>query len=150
MTETLQGPTETSPDLPAIAAYTAHYDLPAEVAASEWRFVTEAERVKFRALADAVIMVAGLPHAGLAAELAKVQRGAQTLGMVVTRQARDLYAMHIDVSRGDLEAVAQRVLNSIPDVDDNPPAEQWNGTETGSQWLDRTRDALAGDGTATS
>jgi hypothetical protein len=74
------------------------------------------------------------------AELDKVQRGAATLGMVVVRQARDLYAMHIDVSRGDLEAVKQRVLNAIPDVDDNEPAEQWNGTETGSEWLERTRD----------
>jgi hypothetical protein len=74
------------------------------------------------------------------AELDKVQRGAATLGMVVVRQARDLYAMHIDVTRGDLEAVRQRVLNAIPDVDDNEPAEQWNGTETGSEWLERTRD----------
>jgi hypothetical protein len=48
--------------------------------------------------------------------------------------------MHIDVTRGDLEAVRQRVLNAIPDVDDNEPAEQWNGTETGSEWLERTRD----------
>jgi hypothetical protein len=74
------------------------------------------------------------------AELDKVQRGAATLGMVVVRQARDLYAMHIDVSRGDLEAVAQRVLNAVPDVDDNEPAGQWNGTETGTEWLERTRE----------
>ena len=30
---------------------------------------------------------------------------------------------------------------SVPDVDDNPPDEQWNGTETGSEWFWRTRDA---------
>ena len=84
--------------------------------------------------------VAAGETADVRAELAKVQRGAQTLGMVVTRQARDLYAMHIDVSRGDLEAVAQRVLAAIPDCDDNEPAEQWNGTETGSEWLERTRE----------
>lgn len=74
------------------------------------------------------------------AELAKVQRAAQTLGMVVERQARDLYAMWIDVSRGDLEAVKERVLNSIPDCDDNEPDQQWNGTETGDEWFDRTRE----------
>lgn len=79
-------------------------------------------------------------------ELAKVQRGAQTLGMVVERLARDLYAMWIDVSRGDLAAVRERVLNSIPDCDDNEPADQWNGTETGSEWFERTDDRFARGG----
>lgn len=73
-------------------------------------------------------------------ELARVQRAAGTLGMVVERLARDLYAMWVDVSRGDLEAVRERVLNSIPDCDDNEAAEQWNGTETGDEWFDRTRE----------
>lgn len=74
------------------------------------------------------------------AELAKVQRGAQVLGMVVTRQARDLYAAWVDIARGDMAAVRERVLNAQPDCDDNEPGDQWNGTETGGQWFDRTRE----------
>lgn len=77
---------------------------------------------------------------GLEAELAKVQGAARTLGMVVTHQARDLYAAWIDVSRGDLQAVRERVLNSVPDCDDNGPGGQWNGTEAGDEWFERTRE----------
>jgi hypothetical protein len=88
--------------------------------------------------------------AAVTAELAKVQRGAQTLGMVVERLSRDLYAMWIDVSRGDLEAVRERVLNAIPDCDDNEPQDQWNGTETGSEWLRRTREPFARGGIVSS
>lgn len=77
--------------------------------------------------------------AAVTAERDKLQRACQTLGHVVELQARDLYAMWIDVSRGDLKAVRERVLNSIPDVDDHEPDEQWNGTETGGEWFWRTR-----------
>jgi hypothetical protein len=70
----------------------------------------------------------------------KLQRACETLGRVVVGQARDLYAMWIDVSRGDMDAVRERVLNTIPDVDDNEPDEQWNGTETGGEWFWRTKE----------
>lgn len=90
--------------------------------------------------ASVTVLDAAPELADVQAELAKVQRGAQTLGMVVTRQARDLYAMWIDVSRGDLEAVKERVLSAIPDCDDNEPGEQWDGTETGREWFERTRE----------
>jgi hypothetical protein len=89
---------------------------------------------------------------GLAAALAeviaerdKLQQACQTLGTVVERLARDRYASWIDASRGDMDAVRQGVLNSMPDVDDNEPDEQWNGTETGSEWFWRTRDAGRAD-----
>jgi hypothetical protein len=78
--------------------------------------------------------------AAVTAERDKIQRACQTLGRVVVHQARDLYAMWIDVSRGDMDAVRERVLNVLPDVDDNEPDEQWNGTETGGEWFWRTKE----------
>ena len=54
-----------SPDLPAITAYSVHYGLGTEAAVSEWKFITEGERAKFRALADAVLAVAGLRAASV-------------------------------------------------------------------------------------
>lgn len=102
----------------------------------------ESQRVKDRVFAAVVLAMSGhgaAPGAADArAELARVRRAAQTLGMVVTYQARNLYAMWVDVSRDDLAAVRERVLNALPDADGNEPGGQWNGTETGDEWLKRT------------
>jgi hypothetical protein len=100
----------------------------------DWDDLPVSEQAKWGAIEQAAV--------NASPELAKLQQACQTLGMVVERQARDLYAMWVDVSRGDLEAVRERVLNAIPDVDDNEPGEQWNGTETGDEWFDRTREGL--------
>ena len=97
-----------------------------------------AEQLAAIARPDAGVQQTLDPWAAVTAERDKLQQACQTLGMVVERQARDLYAMWIDVSRGDMAAVRERVLNTIPDVDDNEPDEQWNGTETGSEWFWRT------------
>lgn len=82
--------------------------------------------------------------ATLREELAKANRACQTLGKVVAGQSRSLYAAWIEVRRGDLDAAAQWVLNSVPDVWDGPPEEEWNGTETGGEWFDRTIEPAGG------
>lgn len=70
----------------------------------------------------------------------RLQGACVTLGRTVEHQARMIYAAGIDVALSDFRAAAQWVLNATPDVDDNDPDDQWNGTETGAQWFERTRD----------
>jgi len=78
--------------------------------------------------------------AAVEAERDKLQRACETLGKAVVWQAETLYCAWIEISRGDLPSAAQWILNGIPDVDDNPPDQQWNGTETAQEWFDRTRE----------
>ena len=79
------------------------------------------------------------------AEREKLQQACRDLAQAVKRQAQDLYAMWIDVSRGDMNAARERVLNARPDGDDHAPDERWNGTESGTQWFERTLDAEDAD-----
>lgn len=75
-------------------------------------------------------------------ELAKLRGACRTMGKVITGMARSMEAARIEMLQNGPEAAMQWILNSIPDVDDNDPGDQWNGTETAAQWLDRQR---AGD-----
>lgn len=75
------------------------------------------------------------------AELARLRSGAETLGKIVCWQAQSMQAARIEMIQNGPEKAMQWILNSIPDVDDNDPADQWNGTETAHEWLDRQRAA---------
>lgn len=75
------------------------------------------------------------------AELARVQSAAQTLGRVVTWQARSMEAARIEMLQNGPEKAMQWILNSIPDVDDNDPEDQWDGKESAAEWIDRVQAA---------
>jgi hypothetical protein len=75
------------------------------------------------------------------AEMARLRNGAHQLGKIVAWQAQSMEAARIEMIQNGPEKAMQWILNSIPDVDDNDPEDQWNGTETASEWLDRQQAA---------
>ena len=74
-------------------------------------------------------------------ELSRVQSAARTLGKVVTRMAQSMEAARIEMIQNGPEAAMQWILNSLPDVSDEAPEDQWDGKETATQWIDRTQAA---------
>lgn len=79
--------------------------------------------------------------ARLKAELSRVQSAAQTLGKIVARMAQSMEAARIEMIQNGPEAAMQWILNSLPDVSDEAPGDQWDGKETARQWIDRTQAA---------
>jgi hypothetical protein len=61
---------------------------------------------------------------------------ADALAKLTESRERVMYAALIDVTHGDPNDALQ-LLNEQLDGFDGP---QWNGTETGEQWLERTRE----------
>jgi hypothetical protein len=76
------------------------------------------------------------------AENARLAEGGRQLGHVVSGQARSLYAASIDLHRRDVQAAAG-IISEMADGYDGP---EWNGTETGTEWLERTRGKDGGAG----
>jgi hypothetical protein len=74
-------------------------------------------------------------------EVRKLRNACRTMGKVITGMARSMEAARIEMLQNGPEAAMQWILNSIPDVDDNDPEDQWNGTETAGEWLDRQQAA---------
>ena len=74
-------------------------------------------------------------------ELSRVQSAARTLGKVITRLAESMEAARIEMIQNGPEAAMQWILNSLPDVSDEAPEDQWDGKETATQWIDRTQAA---------
>ena len=97
------------------------------------------------ALADELATVTAPAEDGevarLKAELSRVQAAAQTLGKVITRLAESMEAARIEMIQNGPEAAMQWILNSLPDVSDEAPQDQWDGNETATQWMDRTQAA---------
>ena len=79
--------------------------------------------------------------ADVMAEITRLREACRTLGKIVTWQARSMRAAVIEDQQNGSNAAMQWILNSLPDVDDNPPELQWDGTETAAQWLDRVEAA---------
>lgn len=71
----------------------------------------------------------------LTAEREKLSGACQLLARVVSDQGRALYAAWIDAERGDHDAAKETVTQQIEQVLE---LHTWNGTETGTQWLERT------------
>jgi hypothetical protein len=86
----------------------------------------------------ALLELADAPEATPAAEVARLRSGGETLGRIVVRMSRSMQAARIDMLQNGPKAGMQWILNSLPDVDDNDPADQWDGKETAAEWLDRT------------
>ena len=83
--------------------------------------------------------------ARLEAELSRVRSAAQTLGKIVSWQAQSMEAARIEMIQNGPEAAMQWILNSLPDVSDLDPGDQWDGKETATQWIDRTQAADRAD-----
>jgi hypothetical protein len=71
------------------------------------------------------------------AGLAKSREGARMLGKIVVGQTRAMQAARIELAQGSAEKAMQWILNSLPDVWDDPEAE-WDGRESAAEWWDRT------------
>jgi hypothetical protein len=74
------------------------------------------------------------------AELAKRDKALEALDRVVISHERSMFAALIDVASGS-HGTAKAILTEALDGFDGP---KWNGTETGIQWLERTREARDG------
>ena len=72
------------------------------------------------------------------AERDRLRSGGRELGRIVTRQVRSMRAARIEMLQSGPEKAMRWILSSLPDVDDNPEAEQWDGKESAAEWLDRT------------
>jgi hypothetical protein len=68
----------------------------------------------------------------------QLAEGGRALGRVVELQLSTLMAAWIDAERGDLDAAKETIAQWIENV---PELEEWNGTETGAEWLKRTEEA---------
>ena len=109
-------------------------------AAWDWAFSQNTTRA-WEAAAKAAAGPAERERDEARAEFARVRSGAETLGKVVCWQAQSMEAARIEMIQSGPEKAMQWILNSLPDVDDNDPEDQWNGTETAREWLDRQRAA---------
>jgi hypothetical protein len=83
-------------------------------------------------------------HDDALAELAKARDKTGTLAGLCNMYIRGLHAAWIDAQRGDVKAVIECLAEGL-DGFEGPP---WDGTETGTEWHDRTTLA-AGDPTVT-
>ena len=81
--------------------------------------------------------------AALQERLRRAEDACQLLGRVVTGQARAMEAARIEMLQGSTHKAMQWILNSLPDVDDNDPEDQWDGFETAQEWFDRTDERRA-------
>lgn len=66
----------------------------------------------------------------------KLSSGGRALGLAVSMLSSTLMAAWIDAERGDPDAAKEIIAQVIENV---PELEPWNGTETGTEWLERTR-----------
>jgi hypothetical protein len=70
-------------------------------------------------------------------EFAVVKSACRMLAKAVTGQNRAMQAARIEMAQGNAPAAVQWILNSLPDVWDDPETE-WDGTESANEWWDRT------------
>src|SRR5208282_5721417 len=63
--------------------------------------------------------------------------GARMLAKVVVGHSRAMEAARIELAQGSAEKAMQWILNSLPDVWDDPETE-WDGKESANEWWDRT------------
>lgn len=89
-------------------------------------------------LARVAYDVMGTVIAESGAEVARLRNGGQQLGHIVQWMSRSMEAARIEMLQSGPEKAMQWILNSLPDVDDNPESEQWDGKESATEWLDRT------------
>ena len=71
------------------------------------------------------------------AEIARLRNGGRELGKAVVGNVRAMEAARIELAQGSAEKAMQWVLNSLPDVWDDPET-AWDGRESAEAWWDRT------------
>ena len=71
------------------------------------------------------------------AKLARSREAARMLAKVVTGQVRAMEAARIELAQGSAGKAMQWILNSLPDVWDDPET-KWDGKESADEWWDRT------------
>jgi hypothetical protein len=77
-------------------------------------------------------------EAGAQAAILKLRDAFDLLAKVTAGQERALYATWIELAQHKSRDAALRILNEALDGYDGP---EWNGTESGVGWLERTRRA---------
>lgn len=80
---------------------------------------------------------AGEPLVMPAGELAALRRSARILANIVARNHQVMEAARIEMLQNGPHQGMQWILNSIPDVWDDPETE-WDGKESAQAWFDRT------------
>jgi hypothetical protein len=70
-------------------------------------------------------------------ELAALRRSARILANIVARNHQAMEAARIEMRQNGPHAAMQWILNSLPDVWDDPETE-WDGRESAQAWFDRT------------
>lgn len=142
-TNAAPGPVGISPGRAACETFWSAIDAGPSIqepgAAWNWAISQKATGA-WEAAAKAAASAAGRERDEARAELARIQAAAQHLGHLVTGMARSMEAARIEMLQNGPEKAMQWILNSIPDVDDNDPEDQWNGTESADEWFDRTRE----------
>lgn len=116
------------PEYPARASY---YTLKAE----------NADRMRD----DILKVVDEVTPAAVRAELERLRSGARTLARTVVHMSRSMQAAAIEDQQNGADAAMQWILNSLPDVDDNPEDQHWDGKESAQEWLDRTESAVGSE-----
>jgi len=79
------------------------------------------------------------------AEFERLSNGASELGHVLSHMLRTMKAARIEMLQNGPEKAMQWILDGLPDADDNPVSEQWDGKESAEAWLDRTAEESAGE-----
>jgi hypothetical protein len=74
---------------------------------------------------------------GPADELASLKRSCRILANIVARNHQAMEAARIEMRQNGPHQAMQWILNSIPDVWDDPETE-WDGKESAQAWFDRT------------
>lgn len=102
-----------------------------------WEHLGDDTSRKVTALTDELIAA----QAGVSAEqrsaLERLRNGGRELGKTVVHMSRSMRAARIEMLQNGPEKAMEWILNSLPDVDDSDLADQWDGRESATEWLDR-------------
>jgi hypothetical protein len=71
-------------------------------------------------------------------EAVNLRKGAWTLGHVVEQLSRSMEAAHIEMRQNGPQQAMQWILNSMSDLYDGEPGTEWDGTESATEWFERT------------
>ena len=132
------GPGTTSPGRAACEAFWAAVGAGSgtqePAAAWDWAFSQKTTRA-WESAAKAAACAAERERDEARAELARADELIRRLERITTAWTRGMYSARIDCWRGDAKAAAGCLSEGL-DGYDGP---EWNGTETGAEWWERTK-----------
>ena len=141
-TDATPGPGRISPGRAACEAFWATVgagpDTQDPTAAWDWAIAqntTRAWDAAAEAAADARLTAAECERDEARAELARAAALIRRLERITTAWTRGMYSARIDCWRGDAKAAAGCLSEGL-DGYDGP---EWDGTETGAEWWERTK-----------